>query len=610
MKKVMIKIILVMAIIVCLCGCSQDVKEDELLNTTTEEGLDYSSYSSEELLTESDIWPSLCEVYEEYFPLGAAIPQSMLQYTLEMNTAKKNFNSYTCENEMKPTEIHPLEDVYDFTKAQGLVDLAIETNARMVGHVLVWYSQTPDWFFEDENGEFLDPENQEHVNIVDQRMKDHIYTVVKYYEDQGHVIERWDVVNEAILETDVNENGFRSCHWYTYLGEEYIDKAFQYAYEADMLDGEKNIRLFYNDYQNYNLDKREYIYNLLERLVEDGVPIDGVGLQCHIGLEDPSIEVLAETIDMYADLDLDVEITEIDVTIYDKLLAAAPEMTSEINVSVGYRYLELFEMLKEKADKLTGVTLWGFYDGSTWLNMAEYAAFTPGYPLPFDKLLNPKWAYWAMVAPEVLPDESEGIVDLVQESRTGELKYTEEAPVIDGERDELYNSSKMVETLNCILRPTDGSEAANGKFELLWDDEYLYAFVEVTDSVLNRMSAQPHEQDSIEIFVDENNQKTSTYEDSGDMQYRVNFQNWVTFNGKDSKYEFESVSIETETGYIVEARWKPQTIKLEDGITLGMDFQVNDAGEGGFRQGIKTWSAVDNTGYTSTSVYGEMTLVK
>lgn len=569
--------------------------------------IDYSQLSQEELLTISYDIPSIKDVYEDYFPIGAAIPEGRLKFTEENKTALKHFNSFTCENEMKPSYVQPSEGKFDFSKAQSLVDIAVENDIRMVGHVLVWYNQTPDWFFQDSNGKKLDPENKNHVNLVDKRLKDHITTVVRYYEDQNHVIERWDVVNEAILETEAD--GFRKCDWLTYLGPEYISKSFQYAHEADMIDGKKDIRLFYNDYQNYIPKKQEFIYELLEKMISKGVPIDGVGLQAHIGLQDPPVKDIENVIDRYAALGLEVEITELDINIYDKVMSSSI-LTPQINVSLGYRYKELFEMFKEKKDVLSGVTLWGFYDGATWLNMPEYAYYTPAHPLPFDPLLNPKWAYWAMVESSVLPDESEGIQLVEIKDRKADVYFTNEKPVLDGERDDCYKNATSIETLNPILEPFDGSECANGVFDILWDDSYMYIYATVTDPLLNKSSGRAHEQDSIEIFFDENNSKSGSFESTGDMQYRVNYDNYVTFNGLDRNYTFESAAKTTESGYVVEIRCKPQSITLQKGITIGFDVQVNDASSTATRHGLKTWAAVDNTGYMNTSVYGEIILKK
>ena len=393
MKKNLFKILAILILLVSMTGCSILEKRE--------------AEKRKELLTANDEMPVLKEVFADYFPIGAAIPYNMLKSTQEVKVLAKHFNSITCENEMKPIKTQPSQNMFTFGESQKMTDFAIENDMRIVGHVLVWYQQFPLWIFKDGN-KFLDPEAPESKELIETRLKAHIEKVVRYYEDQDHAIERWDVVNEAILETD--EGGYRQCYWTDYLGPEFIATSFRYAHEADMMDGKKDLRLFYNDYNTYDPKKRQYIYEMLKGLIEDGVPIDGMGMQVHIGLEYPKVSDIAETIDLFASLGLDIEVTEIDVDIYDIIKEEQPFMTEALDISIGWRYADLFDMLKSKKDVLTGVTLWGFTDGWTWLNLKQFKPKVPAYPLPFDRVLNPKWAYWGMVDPSKLPPREEGIL--------------------------------------------------------------------------------------------------------------------------------------------------------------------------------------------------------
>ncbi len=387
MKKI-IPICLVAFVLVTLTGC---MSEEE---------------KRKELLTTNDEMPIIQEVYKDYFPIGAAVPYTIIQSTQDAKFFAKHFNSMTCENEMKPNSVQFSQNMFTFGNSQKMVDFAVENNMRTVGHCLVWHNMNPVWYFKDKNG-FMDPNLESTRELVDQRLKNHIEKVVRYYEDQDHVIERWDVINEVIEETE--SDGWRKTYWTEYLGTDVVAKSFQYAHEADMMDGEKNLRLFYNDYNTYDPKKRQYIYDMLKGLIDDGVPIDGMGMQVHIGLKYPEVEEIAKTIDMFASLGLDIEITEIDVDIYDVVKESQPMLTEEIDIALGHRYADLFNMLKTKKDVITGVTLWGFYDGWSWLNLTQFKALTPAYPLPFDRVLNPKWAYWGIVDPSKLPPREEGL---------------------------------------------------------------------------------------------------------------------------------------------------------------------------------------------------------
>ena len=232
------------------CGNNNE-KMNKEVNEKTLEGVQEvvleGGDSIDEYLLANEEWPSIAEKYQSYFPIGAAIEADSLENEMELAVLTKNFNSITCENMMKPTFTQPTEGNFTFEKAESIVDFALENDMRIVGHNLVWYMQTEPWMFQDSNGKALDPSNSKDCALVEQRMKDHITTVIRHYEDAGHIIERWDVVNEAILQTE--SDGYRKCDWYQFLGKDYVTKAFQFAYEADMQDGTKDIRLFYNDYE-------------------------------------------------------------------------------------------------------------------------------------------------------------------------------------------------------------------------------------------------------------------------------------------------------------------------------------------------------------------------
>jgi endo-1,4-beta-xylanase len=140
---------------------------------------------------------------------------------------------------MKWEVIHPEPDTYDFDAADAFVDFAERNDMRVIGHTLVWHSQTPHWVFEDEDGEPLGRD------ALIERMRDHINTVAGRYAGRIH---GWDVVNEAL-----NEDGtLRESPWYRIIGEDYLQLAFEFAAEAD-----PDAELYYNDYSLENAPKRE-----------------------------------------------------------------------------------------------------------------------------------------------------------------------------------------------------------------------------------------------------------------------------------------------------------------------------------------------------------------
>ena len=160
--------------------------------------------------------------------------------------------------------------------------------------------------------------------------------------------------------------------------------------------------------------------------------------------------------------------------------------------------------------------------------------------------------------------------------------------------------------VNIPLTINKGSEAsANAK--VLWDDDNLYVYATVKDAVLDKTGAQTHEQDSLEVFIDEDNGKTASYGED-DKQYRINYNNGQSFNGK--KCLAENVKSATKTidgGYVVEAAFKWTDIKPANGTKIGLEFQINDAKDGK-RIGTLSWYDETGMGWSGSNVYGTVEL--
>ena len=181
--------------------------------------------------------------------------------------------------------------------------------------------------------------------------------------------------------------------------------------------------------------------------------------------------------------------------------------------------------------------------------------------------------------------------------------------VIDGEIDEAWND---VSTYNLtVLTDIAGSNSitTTGTVKTMWDEDYLYVLMQVQDSVLNKDSANEYEQDSVEIFIDENNGKTETYEDD-DCQYRINYTNELSFNGENCLEEnIQSVAKEVAGGYIVEAKIKFNKVKGAENNLIGVDFQINDADASGVRVATVNWYDASGQGYAKPGVFGTAKLV-
>lgn len=172
---------------------------------------------------------------------------------------------------------------------------------------------------------------------------------------------------------------------------------------------------------------------------------------------------------------------------------------------------------------------------------------------------------------------------------------------VDGDADAAWGNA-----VNIPLTINKGSEAsANAK--VLWDDDNLYVYATVKDAVLDKTGAQTHEQDSLEVFIDEDNGKTASYGED-DKQYRINYNNEQSFNGK--KCLAENVKSATKTidgGYVVEAAFKWTDIKPANGTKIGLELQINDA-KGGKRIGTLSWYDETGMGWSGSNVYGTVEL--
>jgi endo-1,4-beta-xylanase len=329
----------------------------------------------------------LKDYYSNYFPIGVAVNGRSIMGE-DAKLILREFNSVTPENAMKMGPIHPDEDRYFWRDADSIVSFAQQHGLKVRGHNLCWHSQTPRWMFVDKEGKTVSKE------VLLQRLKDHITTVVKRYKGKLYA---WDVVNEAI--SDKPDEYLRNSEWLKICGEEYIAKAFQYAHEADPA-----AMLFYNDYNEISAVKREKIYRLVKSLKDAGVPIHGVGLQAHWAVNEPSRLQLDSTIKKFADLGLKVQITELDISVYPKEHTARERRPGDEDTAFSDLkeqqqrevYKMAFEIFRKYRKSLSGVTFWNVSDRYSWLDDFPVRN-RKDYPLLFDRDRKRKKVYWDVV---------------------------------------------------------------------------------------------------------------------------------------------------------------------------------------------------------------------
>jgi endo-1,4-beta-xylanase len=204
--------------------------------------------------------PALKAVFAEDFLIGAALNLDEVygRDTRDQALIRHHFNTISPENLLKWGWVHPRPDSFAFEPVDRYVEFGEANGMFIVGHTLVWHSQTPRWVFEHEGGAPVSRDT------LLNRMREHIHAVVGRYRGR---IDGWDVVNEAL-----NEDGsLRQSPWLRIIGEDYIEKAFQFAREAD-----PQAELYYNDYSLERPDKREGALRLIRRLQARGVPVAAV----------------------------------------------------------------------------------------------------------------------------------------------------------------------------------------------------------------------------------------------------------------------------------------------------------------------------------------------
>ena len=341
---------------------------------------------------------TLKAAFKNDFLIGVAVSGSQFceSNAVEAAIVKTQFNCISPENVLKWEKIHPEPGQFDFALADRYVGFGVTNNLTIIGHNLIWHSQTPDWVFRDDAGNFVDRDT------LLARMREHIFTVVGRYKGKIH---GWDVVNEALA-----ENGsLRNSPWRRILGDDYVAKAFAFAHEAD-----PQAELYYNDFALEHESKRAGAVALMKKLQAQGVNISGIGLQGHYGLDSPSIQDVDQTISAFEKLGLKVMITELDVNVLPSpLRSGSAEISERVEARAGLnpyanglpeavqhqlaqRYAELFSVFIHHRASISRVTLWGVTDGNSWLNDWPIRGRT-SYPLLFDREGQPKPAVDAIL---------------------------------------------------------------------------------------------------------------------------------------------------------------------------------------------------------------------
>jgi endo-1,4-beta-xylanase len=321
------------------------------------------------------------------FPVGVAVgPQDLTGRPADLLV--RHFDQVTPENAMKPVTVQPEEGTFDFAPMDEVLDFAAAHGSTVHGHTLVWHRSTPDWFFETADGRPLTDSAEDRALLLD-RLRTHVQAVADHLEERygdESPVTSWDVVNEAV---DPQEgDGLRHSRWYEVLGPDYVAEAFRVAREAFGPD----VLLLLNDYDTDAPDRRRALVQLVMDLQAQGVPVDGVGHQMHVGL-DTSVDEVSTTLDAVAALGLRQAVTELDVAVSgrDEQLDATPQDRLERQQE---QYRALVAAFAQR--DLAFVSVWGLYDARSWLRFwPEDRPFEA--PLLFDDDLQAKPAFWGFI---------------------------------------------------------------------------------------------------------------------------------------------------------------------------------------------------------------------
>ena len=382
-------------------------------------------------------YQSLASLGEKYgFKFGTNINEAALKNTELTKLIKYHFNSTTFSNEMKAYSLlsqsasqnayvdENSPAVMNFTKADSMVAYAVENGLSIRGHVLTWDADMCDWFFREgykTDGAYVS------ADVMKNRLKMYIDEVMTHFEEKyPGAIYCWDVVNEAVADNagefaddDVRHvrqvRGGKTNLFYDYIGSDYVELAFRYAYETraklQAANSKTNIKLFYNDYNTfatYGANKRDAIIQLVKSVnsfASDGNGgylklCDGIGMQSYIGgygqqsgcMNDNDITLVKNAIEKFAENNVEVHVTELAVRNYDN--DAEPEHAAFYKKLV-QTYVDINKSAQAagKTGPITSLSIWGLFD-APYLSTADYSYKMNGpYCGLFTELYQPKQSF-------------------------------------------------------------------------------------------------------------------------------------------------------------------------------------------------------------------------
>jgi endo-1,4-beta-xylanase len=332
--------------------------------------------------------PSLAKVYEGKFKFGfggvhdTLVRSKLLQTNSVMEQIVVKHSNIININCFYAGSVHPSNGVWKWNNCDNLLALADKNPSwKKRAHVAFWpfndsASLNLEWMLTDSNGKIVSRDQAIAL------LRDHITTMMTRYKGR---FEYWDIVNEAV---DYSQpDGIRTGLWKDAIGSDLVEVAYTIAREAD-----PSAKLFYNDFNEWVPAKREAIYSMVKKLKDKGL-IDGIGLQQHVKLTYPTAALIDTAISRYAELGLEIHVTELDVEVNPDGIFT--ELTPDLSTALADRYKELFAVYAKYPGILTAVMTWNVTDSSSWL--LSYPTVHTTWPLLFDADGKPKLAFWSLV---------------------------------------------------------------------------------------------------------------------------------------------------------------------------------------------------------------------
>jgi hypothetical protein len=195
-----------------------------------------------------------------------------------------------------------------------------------------------------------------------------------------------------------------------------------------------------------------------------------------------------------------------------------------------------------------------------------------------------------------------------QPQMPAELAKATSKPAIDGKVDDVWAAAKSYDLKNNLYKPVSGPADCSASFKAMYDNDNLYILVDVNDEELKHDSPEFYNDDCVEIFIDADNGKATSYGEK-DHTYDFVWDAAAPVMGKRGQPVNDGTQFafaKTEKGYRLEVQFPWATLKGKPspGAMFGLDIHVNDDDDGGERDSKLTWSDKKDNAWQNPRAFG------